>query len=396
MTGLSWKRNAAEVLERRRRFFAREMLDGILATLPVRVEPGGEPDPGSPRVLQENPGLPVDLGAESEWRAFEKRWPGGADSEERDFPSNDEILERIVIGEEARGRVEDDYLPVLYSILDAGEGMIGALLGVPVRFFGRARSAAFSKSETMLPDYSGLDELRFSLESRWARRFLEVQEHVRDRAAGRFGQFPCISIDALNFACELRGATAAYLDVYEHPEELRRLMDLGLDFNVRFQEAQMERCGGGAGGGFNMLAQWAPFPGMITMGVDAYVICSTETYAEFGFEHQKRLAEHFGHAAMHFHCNRTDLAAEVARLPGLELFQFGGDTRDPLPTVDRIPEMRQAVGDVPMQVFVALESFRERLAGGTLAPNVWYIVDGPGLSVDEANRLMDRVRAYQA
>jgi hypothetical protein len=99
---------------------------------------------------------------------------------------------------------------------------------------------------------------------------------------------------------------------------------------------------------------------------------------------------------MHFHCNRTDLAAEVAKLPGLELFQFGGDTRDPVPTVERIPEMRRAVGDIPLQVFVELGTFVERLERRELPGNVWYLVDGPGLSVDAANRLMDRVRAYRA
>jgi hypothetical protein len=396
VTGLAWKRNAAEVLERRRRFFRRQMLDGILATLPVDLEGARREPPRESLALRENPGLPVDLGAESEWQAFERRWPGHGDNRERPFPSNQEILDRLMIGEQARGRVEDDHLPVFYSSLDAGESMVGAMFDAPTRFVHRRRAATFSKAETLLADYAEMARLRFSLEAPWARRFLGIQEHVRDQAAGRFGQHPCIVIDALNFAIEFREATAAYLDLYEHPEELRRLMELGLDFNSRFQAAQFERCGGVEDGSYAMIGEWVPFPRALAMGVDAYLICSTQTYAEFGFEYQRRLIERFGHGLMHFHSTRTDLAAEVARLPGLELFQFGGDPRDPVPTVERIPEMRRAVGDIPLQVFVALEVFVERLGRRALAPNVWYMVDGPGLSVEEANRLMDRVRAYRA
>jgi len=395
MTGLGWKRNAAEVLERRRRFFGRQMLDGILASLPINLETEPQ-ERGRPGLLRENPGLPADPGGERAWQAFEAKWPQYQEGGNRPFPCDQEILERAVIGEEARGRVEDDHLPVLYSILDAGESMVGAMFGAPVRFIHRPRGAAFSKAEALIADYAELPKARFALEGPWTRRFLGIQDHFREQAGGRFAQYPCLTMDALNFVCELRGATAAYLDIYEHPDQLRQLMEIGLDFNIRFQEAQMERTGGTDGGGYVMLGQWAPFPKAIALSVDAYVICSPATYVDFGFEYQKRLIAHFGHGLMHFHCNRTDLAAEVARLPGLDLFQFGGDTRDPVPTIDRIPEMRRAVGDMPLQLSVPLNDFVGRLKDQALEPNAWYLVTGPGLSVDEANRLMDRVRAYRA
>ncbi|MFC1671876.1 hypothetical protein ACFL01_01945, partial [Planctomycetota bacterium] len=201
----------------------------------------------------------------------------------------------------------------------------------------------------------------------------------------------------LNFACEMREATQAYLDVYEHPDEMKALMNAGLDFNIQFQEAQMQRIGALEGGSWVWLAGWVPFERSISLSVDAYVICAVDTYVEFGFEWQARLIDHFGHGLMHFHCNRADLAAEVAKLPGLELFQFGGDTRDPVPEIDRVPEIRKAVGDVPLMTDCPMDRFRKGLAEQTLPPNAWYRVksDTP-LSADEANRLMDDVRAYKA
>lgn len=372
MTGLSWKRNLEETLERRRRFFNRQMLDGILVTLPVRLD------------------------TEAAWSGFEQKWGRYEEGQARPFPSNEETFERSAIGLEQRGQVEDDWLPVVYSTLDAGESMVGAMFGKPVRFIHRQRNAAFSKAETALRDYSGLDSLSFSLEGQWTRRFLSIQDHFERHADGRFAQHPCLTIDALNFAVELRQATRAYLDLYEHPDQLRALMELGLDFNIRFQQAQMQRIPGYAGGCFVWLGGWVPLPSAMSLSVDAYVICSVRHYVEFGFEYQRRLIQHFGCGLMHFHCNRTDLAAEVAKLPGLALFQYGGDTRDPVPEIDRLPEMRRAAAGVPLQVSCSLREFRSRLAERRLPGNVWYTIGGELLDVDEANRLAEKARAYRA
>jgi hypothetical protein len=341
--------------------------------------------------------LPVAIDCERQWQDFERKWGTFTEGQERPFPSNEEILDRLVIGLEARGQARDDWLPVLYSTLDAGEGIAGALMGAAsIRFLHRSRAPTFSKAETVLPDYSHLHELTFSLENPWMRRLLDLQEHFERRAGTRFAQHPFLTMDAMNFACELREATNAYLDVYEHPHELRRLMEIGLDFNIRFQEAQMDLIGPHRDGCFVWLAGWAPFERAVSMSVDAHVICSAKTYVEFGFDYNQRLIDHFGHGLMHFHCNRADLAAEVARLRGLELFQFGGDTRDGVADIDRAEDMRAAVGEIPLQVSCGMETFRRRLEERTLLPNVWYTVGGQGVSTEEANRLMETVRSYRA
>ncbi len=375
VSGLAWKRNADQVLDRLRSFLRCEMQDGILCTLSGAVR----------------------LDCEGEWRRFERRWDRFEEGQDRQFPSAEEVYERETIGLQKLGGIEDDRLPVVYSTLDAGEGITGALFGAPIRFIHRPRAPAFSKAEAALPDYSRLDGLCFSLDNPWAQRLLGIQACFRQRADGRFGQHPFLTMDGLNFACELREASNAYLDVYAQPEELRRLMEVGLDFNVRFQEAQLDAIGPFADGCFDWLSGWTPFPKAVAMSVDAYVVCSAQTYAEFGFDYNQRLLSHFGHGLMHFHCCRPDLAAEVAKLRGLDLFQYGGDTRDPAPEVERLPAMRAAVGDVPIQVSCGLPTFLERLQARSLPPNVWYVVHAhERIAVDEANRLMEKVRAYRA
>ena len=374
MQGFAWKCNTEEALARRRRFFRRQMQDGVLATLPVQLD------------------------ATAAWAAFDQRWGERRQGARRPFPSNEEIFARSIIGLEQRAGVEDDSLPVCYSTLDAGESMVAGLLGRDMRFLHRPRGPAISEPAVLLPDYADIETLAFSLDYPWTRRFLEIQQYFADHAKGMFAQHPCLTMDALNFVCEVRGATQAYLDVYEHPVELQRLMEIGLDSNVRYQGAQQELIGPYEDGSFVWLGGWVPFPAAVSLSVDAYVVCSPDTYAGHGFEFQARLIQRFGHGLMHFHCNRTDLAAEVAKLPGLELFQFGGDPNDPRPEVDLVPDMRASVGDIPMMTGCPLDLFRDRLRRGALPPNVWYHVGaGPEdrLSIDEANRLMDEIRAYR-
>jgi len=43
-----------------------------------------------------------------------------------------------------------------------------------------------------------------------------------------------------------------------------------------------------------------------------------------------------------------------------------------------------------------MNEFRDGLARHRLLPNVIYHVSGSSMSVDEANRLMEQVRAYRA
>ena len=185
--------------------------------------------------------LPVEIDSEDDWLGFENKWGKYLEGESRPFPTHEEIYERTVIGLQQRGQVQDDWLPAVYSILDAGESMVGGMFGSPMRFLHRLRGATFSKSEPVVPDYSKLNSISFSLDNGWVKRFLSIQDYFKEHTGGRFAQHPCLTMDALNFAVEMREATQAYIDLYEHPHELRKLMEIGLDFNIRFQEAQMER-----------------------------------------------------------------------------------------------------------------------------------------------------------
>jgi hypothetical protein len=58
--------------------------------------------------------------------------------------------------------------------------------------------------------------------------------------------------------------------------------------------------------------------------------------------------------------------------------------------------MRRAVGEIPLMTDAPQKVFLERLERRELPPNVWYHVSGPPMEIDQANRLMDKVRKYRA
>ena len=395
MLGLSFKRNAEAAIDRRRAFFNRQMLDGVLASLPVALSVYRPPTVGW---FTPPEGLPA---TEPQWQAFERKWGPQVEGQDRKFPSNEEILDRNLIGLEQRCQVDDDYLPVLYPTLDAGESMVAGMFGRPLRFMHRRRGPAYSMAGPIIRDYAEAASLSLDFDSPWARQFLAITGWFTEHAAGRFGQHSFFPIDALNFVVELMGTQRAYEDVYLDPALLRELMEFGLKFNIKVQESILREIPRYADGSFVFMADWVPTPPgsrAIIVGVDAYVFCAVKHYAELGFDYNRRLIEHFGAAVVHFHCNRPDLAAEVAKLPGLKMFQFGGDSRDPVPEIDRLPEMRKAVGDMPLMINCTLDAFRQRLEDRALPPNVFYIVESAdaGLSVDEANRLAEQVWKYRA
>ena len=91
-----------------------------------------------------------------EWDRFDRKWGEYEVGSRRAFPSNEEIFDRETVGMAKRGEVQDDWLPVSYSILDAGESMIRGLFGKEMEFLHRRHQAAFSLPEVLMPDYSSL------------------------------------------------------------------------------------------------------------------------------------------------------------------------------------------------------------------------------------------------
>lgn len=285
--------------------------------------------------------------------------------------------------------VRDDFLPV--AKVSFGSAAFGGFLGAEVLFKGGAGWA-----RPILEDYGQVDRLRWNPENPWIQRQLEACREFLRAARGKFALMETETIDALNFAENVRG-TAAYTDIYEHPGELRRLMDFACDFNIRLIEAQRRILAPASRyqeGMFFAHRIWLPGR-PVWLSVDAYALCSPKTFEEFGRPWLQRIVDHFGSGWLHVHAAGVYLLPALVRLRRLWGIQFSEDPGHPRP-FERLEEIRAITGDLPLMVECTGPELERGLVEGTLPGGVMYCVLEGVASVREANRLMERVRAYQS
>ncbi len=191
---------------------------------------------------------------------------------------------------------------------------------------------------------------------------------------------------------ELVGATGTYLALDEHPEEIRRAIELAFALNVRVQEAFFDRVPLLAGGTASNMAGWLPGGRIVSESVDPFHLTSVDYVERWGREPVERILRHFDGGVFHLHGNGWHLLEPVCSLPGVKAVFLGDDK--PFPAAfDIRHELRARAGDVPLALKAEYEPFRAALAARSLPGGMLYVVSGaPGAVA--ANRLMDRVRAY--
>lgn len=299
--------------------------------------------------------------------------------------------------------VGDDSLPVAYPTLDFGESLIAALLDARIEYFWRGDGSTYSALlEPLVSGEHGVGRVCFDTDSPLMERVRVVTRGAQERARGVCGICPFITMDGLNFACEVMGTTEAYTQVaYGGTETIHQLMEFAVDMNIRFLEIQQSLIDDFAGGAFHWQAHWVPFKGATPwLSVDSYTCCSPQTYAQAGLAYQQRLIDHFGQGVMHFHTSRIDLLLEVLQLKNLVGLSIDGSGRpqDPKPfevLMTNLGEIRRVAGDMPLMCPCTESDLLTHMQDGTLPGNVRYNVSDVA-TIGDANQLMDRVKTYRA
>jgi len=349
-----------EAVERLRRFWAREMRDEICVTVSV-----GKPSTDA-RQVRQRPAEVVPC------------------------PDLKAMFHEMAAHMERYRDMGDDAIPAM-SIPAIDQGLFGAALGAEVVFLRCPDGGVSSMSKPLIHDWSQLARLRFSLDNPWIRLLRETCEHYQQHTRGRWGLGTLITIDGLNFVCELRGATNAYLDLYEHPAEVRQLMDFALDMNIQVAELQRGIFGTYRGGVLGTY-YWSPNR-TVSISVDCYAMCHSRVYRELGEPFLQRLVDHFGGGMLHVHHNGRHLLPALQRLRGLMGIKLADDW-SPERAFLRLDEMRRLAGDVPLMVSCGYNEFLAALEAKRLLGNFMYHVSGAP-DHDAAQRLVDRAKQYQ-
>lgn len=291
-----------------------------------------------------------------------------------------------------RAAVEDDSVPSAY-LSEMDQGLYGGLLGGEIQFMAHPETGWVSSMVApILDDWAELDRLRFDPGHPLFRWYLGQLDAFVEAAAGKFGISHFILIDGLNFAFELVGATRTYLALYEHPDEVRRAIELAFAINVAVHEAFFERVPPLAGGTASNMVQWIPGR-VVSESVDPFHMTSVDCLESWGREPVERIFARFDGGVLHIHGNGRHLLPAVAGFRGLKAIFLGDDRGFPR-AFDVLPDLRRMVGDVPLVVEVPFERFADALDHGRLPGGVLYRAAGVP-DVGTANRCMDKVRNFR-
>ena len=373
-----------DAMDRRVRFWKREMPDEILANVGVK-----RPDAGP-----------------SKWDRY-IRQKGLETLCSYDRPPVFEDLEALFEQYEARlgepfdpdlaKEAHDDGfgVPILCPTVHFGEGVVGTFFGgEPI--FASTDIKTESVCRPVVKDWSQLDSLRFDESNPWLQRVLDCHRFFVERSKGRFAIQPYCTIDALNFVVVMRGDTQAFMDVVTDVPPVRRLMEIGLDTTVRYWNLQREIVeeNNRTAIKHDQYGQLCPGHAGPGLSVDAYGLCHESVYESVGVEYTQRLIDTLGGGFLHVHSNGAHLLPVVGKLKGLTELNPSDDPRHER-YFPRIRQVRECTGDVPIRVSCTLDELTAGLRDGMLPGGVHYTVQGALDSVDEANWLMDKVRSYR-
>lgn len=287
---------------------------------------------------------------------------------------------------------EDDQIPSAY-LSEFDQGLYGALIGGEIQFLTDPGTGWISSMvKPMLDDLTQFRLQPFEENHPWFQKYLQQLEIFSKVSENRFGLSHFILIDSLNFVFELVGATKTYLSLFEVPDTVRKIIDFAFDLNVRVQEGFFEHSPSYRGGTFSNMVQWVPGR-VISESVDPFHMTSVEDYEQWGEENVQRMFDHFDGGVLHVHSNGRHLLEAVSRLKGLKAILMLDEKGNP-PAFEVLSGIKKQTGDVPLVVSVGEDAFEYHLNKNTLPGGVFYWVKS-SKSVDQVNKIMERVRKYR-
>jgi hypothetical protein len=291
-----------------------------------------------------------------------------------------------------RAALFDDSVAAAY-LSELDQGLYGGIVGGEVRYMAHPENGWIS---SMVPpifkDWSQLESLSIDHNSDVYQLYLRELRCFRDPARGKFGISHFILIDSLNFVFELFGGTRTYLELFDHPDYVRQAVEFAYRLNLDVQQTFFNEIPLLEGGTCSNMVQWIPGR-IISESVDPFHMTTVEYFERWGREPVERIFAAFDGGVLHIHGNGRHLLEAVSSLRGLKAVFLGDDKGIPT-AFSVLAELKRRTRDLPLVVQAHFPDFVAALDTHRLPGGVFYkVLDVP--DSDTANRLMDRVRAYQ-
>jgi hypothetical protein len=322
-------------------------------------------------------------------RRFAERYPDGP-------TQRPDLNDRVAFWDAQlaeRATVLDDSVPAAY-LSELDQGLYGGIVGGDVRFMAHSDNGWISSMvPPILKEWPDLEKLSIDHHSDLYQFYLLELELFRRGGEGKFGISHFILIDSLNFVFELFGGSRTYLELIDNPEKIREAVDFAYRLNVDVQKTFFEKVPLLEGGTCSNMVEWIPGR-IVSESVDPFHMTSVRDFERWGREPAECILATFDGGVVHIHATGRHLLEAVSSLRGLKAL-FLGDDKDYPTAFSVLAALKCRTGDLPLVVRVEFADFLAALGTSRLIGGVLYkVLNVP--DSDTANRVMDRVRAYQA
>ena len=286
-----------------------------------------------------------------------------------------------------------DFLPAVNPVSNFEDGIETAMLGGKVRWMGSKLHTYGVPAEPLISEYRTFDWALPRDHNVWLQRYLDAYRYFLDHADNDFAIMFDAQMLGLNIAVQLRGTSRAYLDIYEEPDNLEKLLDFSLIF-VNFLKNKVEDIIGDHNRNLyagHPLSQYG-IDRQPPCSVDAYSLCPPSTLRNWGRKQFVEFIRSAGGATLHIHENSHQVIEEVTEIPGWRMVTFS-DARNYPPSFELRRQLRRRMGDIPIRILCKKEDFITALNAQDLPCNTQYSFSADSLS--EAERIMEKVRLYR-
>ncbi len=206
---------------------------------------------------------------------------------------------------------------------------VEAILGCPVYYSGETFWV-----DPIWPEWPAEIELPLPEGEAWLGKLLEFTRALVERAGGRYGVATTLMRGPSDLAAAVRGHEAMIYDLYDHPAELERLLDVVTRIWIDVARRQLDVTPPIAGGYVsNFYRAWAPDRIVFTQE-DASASYSPTLFRRFLLPADRAIADAFPCSIMHVHSPTVWPVEQWLEIDSLSCVEINYDNNGP-----RLPEL---------------------------------------------------------
>ncbi len=237
--------------------------------------------------------------------------------------------------------IDDDYVPNISPFL--GVGFLGAMLTDEDVVF----TEDTSWSHAAFKGWSKLQDFSYSLDNKYQQIMQGLFRELKSKQDESFTIGTLSHFAPIDMANAILGNQLFY-DYYDHPEQLKYLLDKIADYTINCEE-RLKAITGYVQDGYTTASMWFPGKGLF-MSEDAADLGSSELYREFAMPATQKILNHFGGGYIHHHAKGWQIHKDITELDSMSAVEFSWDPNCLRP-VDHLEELYNYHGHtIPLQI----------------------------------------------